>query len=86
MPILSTKPDPQAGLEVEEECFFPCWKSLPDHLMLHIFGYLDASGLATVRIMNLLIMHITAQTFHGSYCPVKWLKAWDAGQVKLFKL
>lgn len=50
MPTMSTKPGPEVGLEEEEECTFPCWRTLPDHILLHIFSFLGASTLAKVLL------------------------------------
>lgn len=51
MPTLSTKPGPEVGVEEEEECSFPCWKTLPDHILLHIFSFLGASALAKAGLI-----------------------------------
>ncbi|KAL4219185.1 F-box/WD repeat-containing protein 5 [Mactra antiquata] len=51
MPTMSTKPGLDVGMEEEEICSFPCWRTLPDHFLLHIFSYLDASSLAKVGLV-----------------------------------
>ncbi|XP_060603612.1 uncharacterized protein LOC132756525 isoform X2 [Ruditapes philippinarum] len=50
MPTMSTKPGPEVGLE-EEGCTFPCWRTLPDHILLHIFSFLEASTLAKAGLV-----------------------------------
>ncbi|XP_053381354.1 uncharacterized protein LOC123524702 isoform X2 [Mercenaria mercenaria] len=51
MPTMSTKPGPEVGLEEEEGYTFPCWRTLPDHILLHIFSFLEASTLAKAGLV-----------------------------------
>lgn len=51
MPTMSTKPEPEVALEREEECTFPCWRNLVDHVLLHIFSFLQADSLVKAGLV-----------------------------------